>query len=793
MNKHYHFIGIGGIGMGALASLLMSKGQMVSGSDIRSNQLTSQLQKQGARITLGHHAANIDQADVIIYSTAINKDNPEWLLANERNIPLMQRAELLAELMQDHISLTIAGAHGKTTTSAMTANLLIDAGLEPTTAVGGIVHETGSHARLGQGKYFVAEVDESDGSFLKFRPDYSVITNMDLEHIDYYKNWENITKSYKQFIRQTKDTGRLIVYGQDARLMRLTRDNAKDYITFGLSKECDVYADHIKSLHGKTHFRVIVKNKELGHFTLFVCGQHNILNALATICVGLCLSMDSSTIISSLKQFKGVKRRFQHIGEVNDVIIIDDYAHHPTEITMTLDAALSYNRKRVIGVFQPHRYSRFSYFKQEFIESLMKCDHCVVTDIYGAGEQPITGVSAQHFVESMRKHYQKPLDYVPKEKLITHLQKLSAKGDLILTLGAGDINKIASGLLQALQEPSLAKNADQSKEAASQLRDKGRALGRVGVLMGGVSSEREISLKSGKAIVNALQAEGCEVVGLDLTDSDSPALVKRIQSENIDIVFIALHGSFGEDGSLQSLLESHDILFTGSSVLASRQAFDKSITQKLFKNNGIVVPAYVTLIRDQLFNINEMILKLDAFPIVVKPACEGSSFGITIVKKIDELKPAIDTAFEFGPTVLCERCISGREMTVGVLGNTALPVVEIFHNYEYFDFKAKYDPGASEYKVPAGIPDEITNEIQNIALKAHQILNCEDFSRTDFILKNNDCPYVLELNTIPGFTETSLLPKAAKEIGIDFNNLILNILEIAYGKKKKSKRAALWS
>ena len=323
------------------------------------------------------------------------------------------------------------------------------------------------------------------------------------------------------------------------------------------------------------------------------------------------------------------------------------------------------------------------------------------------------------------------------------------------------------------------------------MNESGRQFGRVGVLMGGVSSEREVSLKSGKAVTEALLRRGCDVIALDIIDGEYKKIRSLIEEAGIDAAFIALHGQLGEDGGIQSILEKINIPYTGSGIEASRLAINKALAQDLFKKNGINVPSYVALSGDDELRIDAVVKQLGGFPIVVKPAREGSSIGINLTTTSEELKRAIGCAREYGPTVLLEQYIEGRELTVGILGQEALPVVEICPKRGFFDYEAKYTKGMADYIVPAGIPEDVSRGLQRTALCAHQVLGCADFSRVDFMLGAGRAHYVLEVNTIPGFTSTSLLPKAALAQGISFDQLCFKLMEMAYGKKKEIKDTIL--
>jgi len=319
------------------------------------------------------------------------------------------------------------------------------------------------------------------------------------------------------------------------------------------------------------------------------------------------------------------------------------------------------------------------------------------------------------------------------------------------------------------------------------MKNEAKLYGRIGVLMGGYSSERKISLKSGSAVLKALNEVGCDVIGIDIVEQDSNKIEATIGQANIDLAFIALHGACGEDGIIQTILDQLKVIYTGSSAEASRKAINKAISQKIFQNKGISVPKYVTLSQVEVSDEGQIIQSLGSLPVIVKPACEGSSMGITIVHEPAMLRSAIKEALSFCDSVLVEKYIEGREITVGIIRDEALPIVEICPKTSYFDFEAKYEKGKTDYIVPADLSTNVTKQIQQIALSAHRLLGCSDFSRVDFMLDRQDNPFLLEINTIPGFTETSLLPKAAKEKGLNFNELCLTLIDIAYGKKKANK------
>lgn len=450
--RHYHFVGIGGIGMGTLASLLLDQGEEVSGSDVRSSPMTEKLSAQGARIDLTHDARNVEGADCVVYSSAVRLDNPELQAARMKGILIQQRAQLLAQLMTGRVGITIAGAHGKTTTTSMISNLLLQAGLDPTTAVGGVIRGASYGAHVGRGKYFVSEVDESDGSFLYFRPTYAVITNVDFEHVDFYHNWENILDAYRRFIQQTDPGGRVIICAEDERLKTLTLNCGRPVTLYGLAETCDVHAQNIRMQGCTTKFDCFSGKNFLGAIQLIIPGQHNVLNALAAVCVGLALEIDFSVIAGSFLSFQGVNRRFQIKGRVSDVVVVDDYGHHPTEIAATLKTARSLDKKRVLTVFQPHRYSRTKFLMEEFVKVLASAENLIVTDIYAASEPPIDGITGEALCTRLEAAGHKNVRYVPRKEVLSAVLSDVQPEDLVLTLGAGDITRVSEELVAALEQ-----------------------------------------------------------------------------------------------------------------------------------------------------------------------------------------------------------------------------------------------------------------------------------------------------------------------------------------------------
>ncbi len=455
--KHIHFVGIGGIGMSGIAELLLSLGYRVSGSDLRVTDITRRLEHLGGVIHQGHDAAWVAGADVVVTSTAIAADNPEVVAAKEAHVPVVQRAEMLAELMRlKKYGIAVAGSHGKTSTTSMVAAILAEAGLDPTVVVGGKVHGLGSNARLGEGEFLVAEADESDGSFLKLSPVIEVVTNIDLEHLDYYRDIDHIKDMFLEFINRLPFYGVAVVCIDNDHIAQLLPRIQKRIATYGLTEQADLQAVKIISGNGTSQYTVRSRKEELGVIRLNRPGKHLIYNSLAAVSVGLELEIDFSVIARALENFQGVQRRLQIKGEAAGVLVVDDYGHHPTEIRATLDAVREgWPDRRVVVAFQPHRYSRTKGLFAEFTTAFRRADVLVLTDIYAAGESPIEGVTSERLQEAIKQRGQRQAHFIPQ--LIEQpqvLMPLLKPGDLLLTLGAGNIVRAGEQVLDLLKEHS---------------------------------------------------------------------------------------------------------------------------------------------------------------------------------------------------------------------------------------------------------------------------------------------------------------------------------------------------
>ena len=448
-----HFVGIGGIGMSGIAEVLINLGYQVSGSDLKESETTRRLIALGGTVAYGHKSENLDEVDVVVTSTAIRPDNPEVLEAHRRTIPVIPRAEMLAELMRMKYGLAIAGTHGKTTTTSMVATILSHGGIDPTVVIGGRLDLFGSNAKLGQGKFLVAEADESDGSFLKLSPTIAVVTNIDADHLDYYKDIDEIRGVFVHFINKVPFYGLAVLCLDDANIQMLLPDVKKRMITYGLNSQADLQASEIQHEASGTSFNVHLYGKDLGRISFRMPGRHNVLNAMAAIAVGLELQLPFDVIAEGFKDFGGVQRRFQIKGEVNGIMVVDDYGHHPVEIKATLAAARDGWDRRVVAVFQPHRYSRTQALYDDFVTAFYQADHVAIMDIYAASEEPIPGVDAKSLADGIAGHGHKSCFYTGSSSAtVEHLLEIVTPGDMVITLGAGSIWQTGEEFLKRLKE-----------------------------------------------------------------------------------------------------------------------------------------------------------------------------------------------------------------------------------------------------------------------------------------------------------------------------------------------------
>ncbi|MDA8168092.1 MAG: UDP-N-acetylmuramate--L-alanine ligase [Nitrospiraceae bacterium] len=455
--KSIHFVGIGGVGMSGIAEVLHTLGYRVTGSDLRASDTTERLGRLGIRIDLGHRAENVKDAQVVVISSAVGGENPEVREAMRQGIPVIPRAEMLAELGRLKYGVLIAGSHGKTTTTSLIATVLARAGLDPTVVIGGRLNALGSNARLGQGEFLVAEADESDGSFLKLSPTIAVVTNIDKEHMEFFKSMHSLKGAFLEFVNKVPFYGLDILCVEDSRVRELLPDIKRRFITYGFSEDADLRAVNVeKGFFMSSHYDVLLKGKKLFSVKLPIPGDHSVLNSLAAISAGLELDIKPETIKEALEGFQGIGRRLELKGKVGGISVYDDYGHHPTEVRATIRSLREgfSGGSRLFVLFQPHRFTRTRDLMEEFSGSFQEVDNLLLMDIYPAGEKPIAGITSEAlFGLIKKKNGEKGTHYMPKREeiagwLVEHLKE----GDVVLSLGAGDVWKISEALVSALKE-----------------------------------------------------------------------------------------------------------------------------------------------------------------------------------------------------------------------------------------------------------------------------------------------------------------------------------------------------
>ena len=687
--KKYHFIGIGGVGMSALAKILIELGCEVSGSDAKDSPTLDMLKKLGARIFVGHKAKNIlddkgNPVEAIVCSSAIPADNPEVVAAGKFKVPKLHRSDINAYLLNSRKGIAISGSHGKTTTTSMIGYVLHCANVDPTIIIGGESTDLGTGAILGKSDWLVTEADESDGSFLTLKPKIAVVTNVEDDHLDHYGTVERIRAAFKIFIENvSRKSGVAVLCFDNDNLRGLAKEIDRKIISYAIDNPADFMAKNIRTTPKGINFEVTRGEETLGKIQLAIHGKHNVLNALATIATAFEVGLTFEQIAEGLSHFHGAKRRFQTKGRVRNILIVDDYAHHPTEIAATLKAARETKPHKIFCIFQPHRYSRTQLLLKEFGGAFREADNLILTDVYSAGEEKISGISGASILQEVLSTTNQAVSYIPKrEDIAAAIKNQLSPGDLVITMGAGDIYKTGEELLAMLKD----------------FTDK-----KIIVVCGGPSTEAEVSRRTGKAIADALKSKNYNV---ELLELNPQTFAQTIREKNCDIVFNALHGKYGEDGLIQGTLDMLKIPYTGSDVLAAAITMDKVATKHFLNSAQISTPKFA--IYREIDRRDELASEIEqkfGLPVVIKAASQGSSIGVTIVERSEEISEAIENAFTYGDEILVEEFIKGRELTVAVMGNEddaeALPVIEITTTTGRYDYKTKYTKGMSTHICPA--------------------------------------------------------------------------------------------
>ena len=786
MSESYHILGIGGIGMSAVAKLLKQKNCSVKGSDITENNIIKELIKENINIQIGHENSNLDKNDILVISSAIKEDNIEFKLAKKLNLKILHRSEVLNEISKNYKNILITGTHGKTTTSSLLAHVLLHADLDPSFALGGLLLPLNTNAKLSHGNYFVMEADESDNSFNKTSAFAAIVTNLEKEHLDFWKNFENLKEGFKTFFKNVQSENILWCY-DDENLKSL---NPKGF-SYGVSNDADFKISNLRFENFKTFFDIKYLDKEYKDIKLNLSGKHNILNAASVFALSILLNIEEKYVREAFETFLGVSRRLEKIFDNNNLQVFDDYAHHPSEIKATLNALRqSVNEKKIIAFFQPHRYSRFSDLYNDFLNAFEDADELYVLDIYSAGEKKIKKLNSKKFVKDILKNdikakFLKSFDHFPINKLKPF--------DVMVSLGAGNISRNIREFSKKLETFQKKLN--------------------VGIFYGGKSNESEISVRSAKNFTKFFDEQIYNLSFFKITKdgsfifenktlSDSKNKSKKIITNKIlkeilklDLVFPIMHGPFGEEGSIFSFIETLNIAVIGPNNIGAAVSMDKAITKYVAIANNIKTAKFYDLFKQDYFfekekNLDKILENLK-FPFYVKPSHLGSSIGIKKACDINSLKEAIEFAFKFDNRILIEEEVKGREVNVSIIGNDFIYFGnpgEIVSNGQFFDYKNKYEKTTFTIKLHL-IEDSVIKELVNSAKKIYKKCYLSSFSRIDFFITDNNEVFLNEINPIPGFSsENSLFFKMLISKGFEAKELINKFVVLAFHQKKEKEK-----
>lgn len=785
----YHLIGIGGIGMSSLARILAQKKYTVSGSDLAASYVTDGLIKEGIQVTFGQKGENVPEGATVVYSTDIKKDNPEFQGAVSKGNPLLHRSDMLAQLLSEKKALAVAGTHGKTTTTGLLVSALIEAGIDPSYAVGGILPQFQSNGGHGEGAYFVAEADESDGTFLRYHPDGAILTNIDNDHIDHYQNVANLGDAFKQFTQQVVDPSKIVWCYDDPHLKKMDLPG----VSYGFSERSLARLINFKQQGWGITYDLKWKDVLYKQIEVPLVGRHNALNSAAVFILALLVGGNEKGIRKGLREFGGVLRRCEKKGEAQGILFLDDYAHHPTEIATTLKGIKqAVQERRLIALFQPHRYTRTRDCLGQFAGIFDAADHVFVTEIYGARETPIAGVDGQRVADEIGPRGR----FVAKDHLKDLLKEFLQPHDVVVTLGAGDITKFNVELIKELKANPLPKI-------------------RVGVVFGGQSLEHEVSLRSAKHVIGSLNPEIYAISRFGIAKSgkwvynppeDGLTIPEPYQKEQIsievleemnrcDLFFPVLHGPYGEDGTIQGFFEMLGKGYVGCNHQAAAVSMDKALVKKLMVLSGIATSPFCDFSARDWNSFSQIILEQIerqlTYPLFVKPVHLGSSVGISRVESERDLLRAIKEALEFDTHVLVENGVDGREIEFAVQGNLdplAYPPGEILTGGGFYDYAAKYGIQSTPTTPQAELPEALAEEGMQIAELAYKAAGCNGMARIDFFLDSQGKYWLSEINPIPGFTSISLYPQICAINGLPGRALMDRLIVLALHQRREKER-----
>ncbi|HSX26026.1 MAG TPA: UDP-N-acetylmuramate--L-alanine ligase [Chlamydiales bacterium] len=782
----YHLIGLGGIGMSALARILIQKGHQVQGSDAALSPLLTELQSEGISIQVGHQAEAIHPGTTVVYSSAVKDSNVEVVRAKELKLPLLHRSDLLDQLMKGKKNLLVTGTHGKTTTTALLTAVFLEANLDPSFVIGGILNSLKTNGKAGNGGYFIAEADESDGSFLKTVPFGAIVTNLENDHLDYWGSEEKLDGAFQQFFGLAKDSKNLFWCGDDARLSKLQPKG----ISYGFSEKAQL---RITSFH-QTEQGICFDLNEHTDIALSLLGRHNALNGAAVFGLALSLNIPEEAIRRAFAKFSGTQRRLEKKGEAHKVALYDDYGHHPTEIAATLQALRDHVReRRLVAVFQPHRFTRVRDLFEEYLHCFSQADEVVLTDIYSAGEAPIEGITSAALYTKMREKLGARLHFFPRQHLEAGVAQILKPLDVVLTIGAGDVTRAG--------EPILKQYAERAPKIA------------VGVICGGTSAEHPVSLMSTRQITQAMDPsvyeiklfgitkEGDWLAGSDVIEKlenkirlNGTRLTPDILQELLkcDVFLPVLHGPQGEDGMIPGLLDTLQIPYAGCDYRSGAICMQKSWAKQIALLHNVPTPPYFEMdIVSYRKDPSQLLRKIEkelSYPVWIKPVHLGSSIGVYRVNSSQEASKRAEDAFYYDDVVIVEKHIEGRQIEFAILGNeyirTALPL-EILVKGEFHDYESKYGANASPVLIPPSIPELDQKLGKELAEKVYRILGCKGLARVDFFFDRKGHFWFNEINPFPGFTPTSAFPQMWEASGVSRGQINDEMIALAMQRSRR--------
>jgi UDP-N-acetylmuramate--alanine ligase len=784
----YHFIGLGGIGMSALARILLQKGARVQGSDSSPSALLEQLICEGASVRVGH-SDQIDGATHVIYSTAVTSENIELNQAKKALLPILHRSDLLHLLMSEQSPLLVTGTHGKTTTSALLASVLMDGGLDPSFVIGGIHQNWKTNGRHGKGSFFVAEADESDGSFLKTKSFGAIVTNLENDHLDFWKESTLLDDAFGTFFEQVLHPEHLFWCGDD---VRLRAQNTKG-ISYGFGLENDLIVSSFESTALGVRFAIDWKGKRYDSIDLNLLGKHSALNGAAVFGLALSLGVSEEAIRGAFIRFAGTARRMEWKGAVQAIDVYDDYGHHPTEISTTLNGLRNkVSERRIVAVFQPHRFTRTRDLFDSFSASFADADVVVLTDVYGAGELPIEGVTTERLLAQMNGFLGDKLRYIPRKGLESSVANFLKPHDVVMTIGAGDVTHAGSGILAELArlQPKL----------------------NVGLLFGGTTSEHAVTLMSANTFNESIDRSlyNVELFGLTrkgewITGPDSieqlemgasvgedyPKFSPSILAEltKCDIVIPIFHGQQGEDGMMQGFLETLGIPYVGCDYRSGALCMQKAWTKQVALSAGIPTSPFIEMNKTDYEKRPETLTeKISSYPVWIKPVHLGSSIGITRVTSAEGVHEAAKLAFSLDDALIADQEMVGREIEFSLLGNDTIrvgPAVEVMKHDVFHSYNTKYGSGASQFDIPAKLTPAQEENGKALAAQMFKAASCKGLARIDFFLDNEGQFWMNEINPMPGFTKTSAYPQAWGAAGLSMDKLCSKLIILGLHRSRQ--------